>query len=53
MNKCSICGKSHPLFTLELEEDGQKYTKLVCGSCWDVIAAIAEKVARKILAEEK
>lgn len=42
MNKCAFCGKSHDLFTLPMEtDDGEKYNKHICGSCWDVVAAIA------------
>ena len=42
MGTCAICGKTHGLFTLDLETDeGEAYKKFVCGSCWEVIAAIA------------
>lgn len=45
MNHCSICKKTHGLFTLPLEtDDGTPYTLHVCGTCWDVIAGISQKL---------
>ena len=47
--KCAICGKTHGLFTLEIEsDDGTAFDKFVCGSCWDVIAAIAIKAFKSL-----
>jgi len=47
MNKCAICGKTHDLFELTFAPDeteaGKTFTRYVCGSCWDVIAAIAAR----------
>jgi len=47
--KCAICEKTRDLFSLEMDYEGEKYTKYVCGNCWEVIAAIANKaIAGKI-----
>jgi recombinational DNA repair protein (RecF pathway) len=47
-NKCAICGKQGDLFTLEYEEDGEQCARKVCGSCWEVIAAIARRVVEQV-----
>jgi len=45
--RCAICGKTYDLFGLELtSDDGEKFQKFVCGSCWDVIAEIAKRAIR-------
>jgi len=41
--KCAICEKTRGLFPLEMDYEGEKCTKYVCGNCWEVIAAIALK----------
>jgi DNA-directed RNA polymerase subunit RPC12/RpoP len=45
--QCAICGKTRDLFALELGPDetdaGEAYTRYVCGSCWEVIAAISRR----------
>lgn len=48
--KCKICGKTNDLFKLTLEaDDGEKFIVPVCGSCWDVIAGIADRVVSQRL----
>ena len=46
--KCKICGKTNDLFSLDYQADetdaGVPFTVYVCGSCWEVIAAIAKRV---------
>jgi len=46
--QCKICGKTRDLFPLKFEPDetdaGVEFTVYVCGSCWEVIAAIAKRV---------
>jgi len=56
MNKqCAICHKEHDLFELKFEADetdaGEEFSKYVCGSCWEVMAAIAHRVAKDVIAE--
>lgn len=44
---CKICGKTRDLFPLRFEPEetdaGVAFTVYVCGSCWEVIAAIAKR----------
>jgi len=40
--KCAICSKTKDLFSIELiSDDGEPFTKFVCGTCWEVIGEIA------------
>ena len=52
--KCAICGKEHDLFELQFRADetdaGEPFSKYVCGSCWEVIAAISRRAVESILA---
>jgi len=52
---CAICKSENYLYPLELEDDGgEKYTKYVCGKCWDVISGIVLKVleAKELLLKQ-
>lgn len=50
--RCKICNKTRDLFPLELQtDDDVKYTVFICGSCWDIIFAIA-KMAHKLNRED-
>jgi uncharacterized protein YlaI len=53
-DKCAICGKEHDLFELKFKADetdaNEEFSKYVCGDCWEVIAAIARRVAKNVLA---
>lgn len=55
--KCAICEKERDLFELKFESDetdaGEEFSKYVCGSCWEVIAAIGRRVAKNILANSQ
>ena len=55
--KCAICKKERDLFELKFEADetdaGEEFSKYVCGSCWEVIAAIGRRVAKNILANSQ
>ena len=46
-SKCAICGKHSDLFSLRFDADetdaGKSWTTHVCGTCWEVIAAIARR----------
>ena len=46
--KCKICGKEHDLFPLDFRAEetdaNEPFTVFVCGSCWEVIAAISRRV---------
>ena len=55
--KCAICGTPKDLFELilqpeELDAD-VPITKYVCGSCWEVIAAIARRAIASLLIVRK
>jgi len=47
---CKICNRVTDLFSVEIEDDGgEKYTLKVCGTCWDIIAKVAEKALNERL----
>ena len=51
---CKVCGKSQFLYDLKFEADEEipeAYSIKVCGSCWDVIANIANRAVAQKLAE--
>jgi hypothetical protein len=48
--KCSICKQeSSCLLNLELTSEGEDRIELVCDTCWDIIAAIARRVAMTVV----
>jgi alpha-D-ribose 1-methylphosphonate 5-phosphate C-P lyase len=48
--KCAICGKKNDLFELVLLADnGEQFSRFVCGSCWEIIATIAIKATKSLL----
>ena len=55
--KCATCGKQNDLFELDFEpgdtEAGEKFSKYVCGSCWEVIATIAKRAVKILLEGER
>jgi hypothetical protein len=46
--KCALCGSTKYLYELEIPvedgQEGEKFSKWVCGSCWDVISAMVIKI---------
>ena len=54
--KCKICGKERDLFPLDFKADEtdacEPFTVYVCGSCWEVIAAISRRVLESIRNQE-
>lgn len=50
---CAICRKDYDLFELELlDDEGEKYSRYVCGSCWDVIAGIAQRAVKAMIEKQ-
>ena len=59
---CAICQRDQCFSSLVLEEEdgfgnrsdeGEKWSVFVCNTCWDIIAAIAGKVAAHILQSDQ
>lgn len=45
MNTCAICKGTRSLFTIDIpcDDDSGTFERHVCGSCWEVIAEIANR----------
>ena len=56
MHNCKICGGGSDIFPLDFEADEtdacEEWTTYVCGSCWEIIAAIAKRACRLMLNAE-
>ena len=54
MNKCQLCGKTHGLFSLEVDnDDGTVSITHICGGCYDVVAQIALRVVKFQMAKKE
>ena len=51
---CKICGKPRDIFQLEFRPDetdaGIAFSVPVCGTCWEIIAAISRRVIESMVA---
>ena len=47
--KCAICGRTNDLMELPMVFEGVEYSKYVCNTCWEVIAAIAVRAVKALL----
>ena len=47
--KCVFCGKNNDLIELDLNYEGQEYSKYVCNTCWECISAIAIRSVKALL----
>lgn len=54
---CAICKKETDLFELTFEpmdtEANERFTRHVCGSCWEIIATIARRISKHTVEEYK
>ena len=49
-HKCAICSRPQGVYELRFDADetdaGEEWSTYVCGTCWEVIAAIVRRVFR-------